>query len=380
MKKLLVGLLTGATILSAGAYAVNGDIVGKIYSTDIVAYINDREVTSYNIGGKTAVVIEDLECTGADDKAVRYGIDYSYNDEERLLTVTTNGYGGYGDFKAKRGVPGQIVGNIYKTDIKVVFNGKEIKGYNIGGKTAVCIEDLGTVFENGANAKYGYSDYLCRFVWNNDTRTVKLYTYQDDDYDDFRDYPVRKLNFAYTDNMLSCSFDQMNRYNSGVAEVNFSEEFKTEKYKIKDIYMTDSKGERLCIGDMYTNGEYIVCSRLNENFKKVTENVAEVLTYDEAVNYINDNFEVINHAKLKLGDVFLAKNTERIYVIFAMKNGGFIPEFSFELTKTINVIDNGDGSIDITEYPFAGPHGTTTCTMRVELGWYDLFKHDGGGI
>ena len=41
-------------------YAKTGDVVGKIYSTDIKAYINGVWVDSYNIGGKTVVIIEDI--------------------------------------------------------------------------------------------------------------------------------------------------------------------------------------------------------------------------------------------------------------------------------------------------------------------------------
>ena len=62
MKKLLASILSVIVILptSSTVLAANGDVAGYIYSTDILAYINGVEVESYNIGGKTAVVIEDI--------------------------------------------------------------------------------------------------------------------------------------------------------------------------------------------------------------------------------------------------------------------------------------------------------------------------------
>ena len=62
MKKVISIILSTVMMLtiSASVFAANGDIVGHIYSTDIRAYINGVEVESYNIGGKTAVVIEDI--------------------------------------------------------------------------------------------------------------------------------------------------------------------------------------------------------------------------------------------------------------------------------------------------------------------------------
>ncbi len=61
MKKILTLILIFSMMIHTTiALAANGDIVGHIYSTDIRAYINGVEVESYNIGGKTAVVIEDV--------------------------------------------------------------------------------------------------------------------------------------------------------------------------------------------------------------------------------------------------------------------------------------------------------------------------------
>ena len=62
MKKFLSIILSLAMVTTTEtvAFAANGDVIGNIYSTDIRAYINGVEVESYNIGGRTAVVIEDI--------------------------------------------------------------------------------------------------------------------------------------------------------------------------------------------------------------------------------------------------------------------------------------------------------------------------------
>lgn len=50
-------------------YETNPSMVGKddmpVFETDIKAYVNEMEATSYNIGGKTVINFEDLNCFGA---------------------------------------------------------------------------------------------------------------------------------------------------------------------------------------------------------------------------------------------------------------------------------------------------------------------------
>lgn len=52
MKKMLHVFLLVTSILIAGenAFAANGDVAGYIYSTDIIAYINDKPIESYSVG------------------------------------------------------------------------------------------------------------------------------------------------------------------------------------------------------------------------------------------------------------------------------------------------------------------------------------------
>ena len=55
-----------------------GDVVGHTYYTDIAARINGHPLRSYNIGGETAVVAEDLR---------EYGFSVVWDGEARTLTV-----------------------------------------------------------------------------------------------------------------------------------------------------------------------------------------------------------------------------------------------------------------------------------------------------
>ena len=56
-----------------------GDVAGKFYYTDIKAYLNGREIESYNIGGRTFIVAENMR---------DYGYDVVWNEEHRTLSIS----------------------------------------------------------------------------------------------------------------------------------------------------------------------------------------------------------------------------------------------------------------------------------------------------
>lgn len=91
-------------VTSLVCYAANGDIVGHIYSTDIRAFINGVEVPSYNIGGKTAVVLEDIlqenSCVYNDEER---SLEFFSLDPLQLLRIDVHGL--YDDFKDAIHVP-----------------------------------------------------------------------------------------------------------------------------------------------------------------------------------------------------------------------------------------------------------------------------------
>lgn len=161
MKKLLSIILSTIIVftLSASVFAANGDIAGHIYSTDIKACINGVWVDSYNIGGKTVVVIEDIIQWNS--------CEYIYDDNTRTLKVfSLSPYCLVEGKTQNKTKPGKVIGNIYKTDIKTSIYDVVVPTYNIGGKTAVAIEDL------GYDKKF--SPIGGKYIWDEKERTISL--------------------------------------------------------------------------------------------------------------------------------------------------------------------------------------------------------------
>lgn len=158
MKKVLRCFTLAAALLAAGAVGVsarNGDVVGNIYSTDIKASINGVWVDSYNIGGRTVVVVEDITS------------QYKYSDTDRLLVIDDLAPEFLvGGGNKSKGAIGTVVGKIYETDIKTYFRGRYLDSYSLNGKMAVEIEQLG-----GNNE---FSDIGGKNVWNGEDRTICL--------------------------------------------------------------------------------------------------------------------------------------------------------------------------------------------------------------
>lgn len=158
MRKVLLTIFA-LFILILNVNAANGDIAGTIYSTDIKAYINGIEVPSYNIGGKTAVVIEEILKEDSHS--------YSYSDYYRTLKIWSLSpkalVSGTSKSAEKSGIP---TGRIYETDIITSMYDTELSSYNLGGRTAVVIEELGGDKE--------FSKLGGRYVWDEQSRTISL--------------------------------------------------------------------------------------------------------------------------------------------------------------------------------------------------------------
>ena len=118
--------------------------VTKTSKTDIKAYMDYTPIKSYNIDSSTYIIAEELE---------DYGFDVSWDGIARTLKLTrkklatpiyTKEYHDsvYSDSEFM----------IYDTDIKTYLNSREIKSYNIGGRTIVLIDefaDCGDVLWDG---------------------------------------------------------------------------------------------------------------------------------------------------------------------------------------------------------------------------------------
>ena len=228
MKKVISIILSTVMMLtiSASVFAANGDIVGHIYSTDIRAYINGVEVESYNIGGKTAVVIEDIIAENS------HG--YIYDDNSRTLKFfSLSPYYLIEKKTENKEKPGKIIGNIYETDIKTSIYDVTIPTYNIGGKTAVAIEDLGY---DGAFSPIGG-----KFIWNEKDRTISLEFLYESGYNISED---KNINITVNENMTEAeaTFEQM--FHCGGNQQHFSfPDYVTDDANVEVVLPIKAEGE-----------------------------------------------------------------------------------------------------------------------------------------
>lgn len=167
LKKFLCIILTLSIISSfsciyISAYNV-GDVIGKILSTDIVAYVEGVMVPSYNIKGRTAIVAQDLRALGKD---ANFGVNF--DEATRVLTIKNTDVFGTGNVtpltfsnSGNKPAVGTPVGDVLFTDITTNFEGVPVTSFNIGGLTCIYADDLGK---------------LCgTYVWDETARTVNVF-------------------------------------------------------------------------------------------------------------------------------------------------------------------------------------------------------------
>lgn len=375
MKKIIFACLMCITV-SAGltAYAANGDIAGQIYSTDIIAYIGGNEVPSYNIGGRTAVIIEDL-----DKSEYGYPFWFVYDDEKRMLTA--DGKTPYKtESKAERGKPGEILGNIYETDITVNLNNHDIKGYNIGGKTAVCIEDIGDMADS-PNEEYGYSKFAAKYVWNEKDRTISL---------DFAGLPqtvpgfkmMSQYVFTMNGNVLTAEYDDMNLFYSEFVDT-YNEDM--PKYVIRPLRLKLGDDEEV-IGFYFVDrdgSKEMNVSDYDGLFEKLMDYKKahkQKLSYDEIMQKFNDGkaYEIKYSIDTDDYTFILTKNLQKedcIDYVSVKKSGDFVILYNDVHDYTETTLEKKDkNTVSVAVSPFAGPHGATTMTSEYNLDDYDIYK------
>lgn len=279
MKKVISIILSTVMMLtiSASVFAANGDIVGHIYSTDIRAYINGVEVESYNIGGKTAVVIEDIIAENS------HG--YIYDDNSRTLKFfSLSPYYLIEKKTENKAKPGKIIGNIYETDIKTSIYDVTIPTYNIGGKTAVAIEDLGY---DGAFSPIGG-----KFIWNEKDRTISLEFLYESGYNISED---KNINITVNENMTEAeaTFEQM--FHCGGNQQHFSfPDYVTDDANVEVVLPIKAEGEiigyyfrRPSKENKFTAFTYYYPEKLEEAEKIYTP--APFRTREEIISHFNNN-------------------------------------------------------------------------------------------
>lgn len=385
MKKVLfMTAFFAAVMCAASAHAAVGDAVGKIYSTDIIATVNGEPIESYNIGGRTAVIAEDLS-----DKY--YGFTYEYYDDIRTLYVRTSDAVAPRERGVVRGTVGQIVGDIYETDIKVIFNGNEVKGYNIGGRTAVVIEDLGTLDGTSQNESYGYTKYLCNFTWDNDTRTVALYTPCDNqsafvNASYLYDYAVPKIQYTLKENVITAYYDPDEAF-SMFSEESIPESFYDEQYVITPL-MYEKDGVKTEIGFCYGVVSYgdvwaNICIDRDTALPLIKSLLpSEIPSYDELMARYSDdvNYEIINKIETENYTCLLVKDknadkNDDIRVVSLRKSGGYCIVARGTSNDNINEISlESDNTILYVSGPMAGPHGESlnvNTTLKLDYFSYE---------
>ena len=280
MKKILIAFFTATVILSGlSVSAKNGDIAGKIYSTDIKAYINGVEVPSYNIGGRTVVIIEDITD------------GYEYSEQLRTLVcwgITPDSLiTGTNSYMQK---PGNIVGNIYETDIKTYINGKDVMCYSLNGKMAVAIEDLG--------GDKIFSDIGGRYFWDENARTISLEFAYNNIFELHKMLSEKHLTMSIDYNTMTVSFEhEPIMYGStssegvppdGVYELTYNDEIVGYSYKFESVnFYVDENGEySLEVGNHRSYERYWDLEKVKEILKDI--NPVQP-TYEDWMEYFEQN-------------------------------------------------------------------------------------------
>lgn len=132
-------------------------IIGEVLSTDIVAFIDEQPIDSFNINDYTYIIAEDLR---------GYGFDVIWDGEKRTLEIERNKEGDRVFLPMekinvkKADIPfRKRVFDVYETDIITYISGHPANAYNVDGQTLIMIDEL---------SKYGY------FSYDDEKRCVKI--------------------------------------------------------------------------------------------------------------------------------------------------------------------------------------------------------------
>ncbi|MBQ2968329.1 MAG: hypothetical protein IJE10_09450 [Clostridia bacterium] len=139
-----------------------GDVVGTIYNTDILAFVDGEPIRSFALDGKTAILVEDL---------ARFGFVVGYDDASRTLYayVKPNTFPHRPEENITRGTVGGTAGNIYHSDIQTYINGVLVPSFALNGVSAVAIEDIAT------DSTTDKSSHTCMtYTWDGENRTIRL--------------------------------------------------------------------------------------------------------------------------------------------------------------------------------------------------------------
>lgn len=171
-----------------------GDVVGSYYATDIVATVNGNVIESYNIGGRTVIVAEDM---------AKCGYDVLWDENARTLKIlfTSDTFAEQTDIgKVSSTEAGSLSKG--KTDFysmgtvrngSVIFDGKELdadgKIYRNGWQNTAFVPLVKTL--KAINAEY---------EWNNEDKILTV------TYDENRNFPLRDAKNEEWENAMQGEF------------------------------------------------------------------------------------------------------------------------------------------------------------------------------
>lgn len=312
MKKFILAMVFVLTLFT-NAYAKSGDIAGKIYSTDIQAVINGVPVSSYNIGGKTVVIVEDITNQYKYYNALRTLIIDDFAPEKLVNGENTNK------------VTGKVVGNIYETDIKTYYRGRYLNAYSLDGKMAVVVEELG-----GDNT---YSEIGGKYIWNSEKRTISLetlyrYPYsmrnmlEDENYNIILTDGYGYLEAKPTPSPLNAGYIL---YDGEIAEnsflpVKFNGEVIGYKCSFADLWVDTDENGKIFSKEIQNPVEFFYVDKVEEMIFK-----AGVITptADDWVNYFNnhtlstikDSYETDDYLFLYMFSSYVMNGSDRLVKI-----------------------------------------------------------------
>ncbi len=140
IRRMMIIIFVMTMIITSAMPVFADTIIDYVLYTDIRTYINDIEITSYNIKGYTAVVVEDL---------ANYGFDVAWDGAARTLKVARNtgkAVTGAAVSTTSGGKVGDKAMPVYATDIKTYLDGQEVESYNVGGRTIVYVDKLAELY------------------------------------------------------------------------------------------------------------------------------------------------------------------------------------------------------------------------------------------
>lgn len=158
IKKFLSVLL--CVLMLAAAFPIQvfasyaGNPMGWVLYTDIVAYIDGYPIRSYNIEGNTYIVVEDL---------MEYGFSVTWDPSAGRLVIGARNGKVTSSYRptANTHKPGEPAMEYLYTDITTWIGSTQVTGYNIGGYTCICMDDL---------AKF----YAKEYVWNPSDKSLRM--------------------------------------------------------------------------------------------------------------------------------------------------------------------------------------------------------------